>query len=189
MKKNLPSNKGFSLVELLVVITIIAILSVTAYVALGGQVAKARDSKRIENVAALSKALEIYYAENAVYPDNIDPATITRKMLSSYPYDPLDGATPDQQYYYAVSADKQEYLLAATLEKDGNETQQVHVVTNSDTPTFALAGAGSKFWDSTLPTPALAPCVAGPTNVIAEGQVGTADDGSAGSCIPYDPID
>lgn len=64
--KNL--KKGFSLVELLVVITIIAILSVVAYTALGGQTAKARDSRRMQDIATIQSALEIYFVSNNRFP-------------------------------------------------------------------------------------------------------------------------
>ena len=57
-------KSGFSLVELLVVITIIAILSVTAYVALGGQTEKARNSRRMQDLTTIQSALEIYYIDN-----------------------------------------------------------------------------------------------------------------------------
>ena len=69
--KNL--KKGFSLVELLVVITIIAILSVVAYTAVGGQTIKARNSKRMEDLTAIQQALEIYaIANNNKYPDSLN---------------------------------------------------------------------------------------------------------------------
>ena len=64
------SKKGFSLVELLVVIVIIAVLSVVAYSAIGGYTVKARDSKRKQDLGIMQQAMEIYYAEKGVYPSS-----------------------------------------------------------------------------------------------------------------------
>jgi prepilin-type N-terminal cleavage/methylation domain len=65
--KNL-SKKGFTLVELLVVISIIGLLSTIAVVSLGSARAKARDGKRIADVKQISTSLEQYYADQGGYP-------------------------------------------------------------------------------------------------------------------------
>ena len=62
------NNKGFTLVELLVVVAIIALLSTFAIVALGSARAKTRDTKRIATVREMSNALEMYFNENDSYP-------------------------------------------------------------------------------------------------------------------------
>lgn len=122
--KNLKSKKGFSLVELLVVITIIAILSVVAYTAVGGNTVKARDSKRIQDLSTIQSALELYFVEFSAYPNS--PLTIgantgspntnliPRKYLSTIPQDPKQPVT---DYYYNVVG--QGYVLGAVLENDG----------------------------------------------------------------------
>lgn len=58
MKKLLPKNKGFTLVELLVVITIIAILSAIGLVIFTNVQKGARDSKRKGDIDAIAVALE-----------------------------------------------------------------------------------------------------------------------------------
>ncbi len=67
------AKDGFTLIELLVVIAIIGILSTLAIVALGSARAKSRDSKRVADMQAIQKALELYYADNASYPSIITP--------------------------------------------------------------------------------------------------------------------
>lgn len=64
--KNL-SKKGFTLVELLVVISIIGLLSTIAVVSLGSARTKARDAKRIADVKQISTSLEQYYADVGSY--------------------------------------------------------------------------------------------------------------------------
>ncbi len=62
------SIKWFSLVELLVVITILAIISVVAYTNFGGSTDKAKNSKRLSDVTSIETALQTFYQEKNYYP-------------------------------------------------------------------------------------------------------------------------
>lgn len=64
MKKSL----GFTLVELLVVISIISLLSSVVYASLNTARAKARDSQRIAALDQIKLALELYYDNHGQYP-------------------------------------------------------------------------------------------------------------------------
>ena len=57
-------HKGFTLVELLIVIVIIGILATISIVAYNGVIGKARDSQRAQDMATIKKALMMYDAEN-----------------------------------------------------------------------------------------------------------------------------
>jgi general secretion pathway protein G len=61
-------NKGFTLIELLVVIAIIGFLSSVVLASLNTARAKARDSRRIQDIVQLRTALEMYYNANGSYP-------------------------------------------------------------------------------------------------------------------------
>ncbi len=63
-------NKSFTLIELLVVIAIIGLLSSIVLVSMGGTRAKARDTKRLQEIQQIVIALELFYNENNRYPDN-----------------------------------------------------------------------------------------------------------------------
>ncbi|MAU34021.1 hypothetical protein CL689_00020 [Candidatus Saccharibacteria bacterium] len=62
------TQKGFTIVELLIVIVVIAILAAITIVAYNGIQASARDASRASSVAALKKGIELYNAENGSYP-------------------------------------------------------------------------------------------------------------------------
>ena len=66
MNKN--KQKGFTLIELLVVIAIIGILSAVVLTSLNSSQQKARNAKRIADIKAISKAVEMYYIEHGRYP-------------------------------------------------------------------------------------------------------------------------
>ncbi|HRH21932.1 MAG TPA: prepilin-type N-terminal cleavage/methylation domain-containing protein, partial [bacterium] len=64
----MKSKEAFTLIEILVIIVIIGILSTLATISLKVVVGKARDSRRMSDVASIRKALEIYKLNNEVYP-------------------------------------------------------------------------------------------------------------------------
>lgn len=63
---------GFTIVELLIVIVVIGILAAITIVAYNGVQVKARDSTRISKVKSISKAIELYHADNGQYPPILD---------------------------------------------------------------------------------------------------------------------
>jgi len=137
LKKRLmkrDKSAGFTLVELLVVIAIIAILSVTAYVALGGQTEKARNSKRQQDLAAIQNALEIFFVENnSNYPldlDDGDPNNSDNDLVPDYmPKMAMDPSSTDStplSYAYATGNNDRKYQLGAVLvDEDGLYTAYI----------------------------------------------------------------
>lgn len=61
-------RRGFTLVELMIVIVIIVILSTIAIVSYTVVLKNAHDSKRQSDMTALRSALEAYYQKNGTYP-------------------------------------------------------------------------------------------------------------------------
>lgn len=60
-------KKGFTLIELMVVISIIAVLSVVGITLLRGSLEKSRDTTRKDDLNRLSIALAIYFEKNGQY--------------------------------------------------------------------------------------------------------------------------
>ena len=129
MKK---SMRGFTIVELLIVIVVIAILAAISIVAYTGIQQRARDSERKADLAAIAKAVELYKADNGHYPPAASGGWCTqlshpsipqlRTALSQYmgsiPEDPLYNDTY-QDYFYRNNSGNS-YGLYAQLEGDGN---------------------------------------------------------------------
>lgn len=63
-------NKGFTIVELLVVIVTISILSTIGVVSYGGLLSRSRDEERKADVQNMSSSLELYYQSTGSYPDS-----------------------------------------------------------------------------------------------------------------------
>lgn len=105
------SHKGFSLVEILIVISIIAILSGMILSFSGVLQKKTRDTQRESQLRVLQSALQQYYADQNKYPNSLNAelssgspftncsgrvgCTVTKTYLSQTPRDP-SGAS----YYF-----------------------------------------------------------------------------------------
>lgn len=106
MKKKLF---GFTLLELLVVISIIGILVAMGAVAFTTAQKRGRDSKRRGDIQAIQKAYEQYFADNGLY------ATTCSTMATGY----MPGGTPtDPQgsQSYTLNCDSDQYCICAQLE-------------------------------------------------------------------------
>lgn len=69
--KSKIKQEGFTVIELLVVISIIGLLSATILVSLNSARQKSRDARRLADVRQILNALELYYADNFAYPDQL----------------------------------------------------------------------------------------------------------------------
>ncbi len=94
-------NKGFTLVELMVVISIIAVLSTIGLVYYGDFTKNSRDAKRQSDLKLIQSALEDYRADSLNYPyalaDPFVSADGSKTYLNKLPTDPLS-SNPNYQY-------------------------------------------------------------------------------------------
>ena len=106
MKKLLPKTannpEGFTLVELMVVITILAILALVGLTAFGEAQKRGRDGKRIQEIEAIAQALEIHYVNTGATP-GYQPLVNTWFADATIPQDPQHGATPNYDYCLKMS--------------------------------------------------------------------------------------
>lgn len=76
-------QRGFTIVELLIVIVVIAILAAISIVAYTGIQERARFSAMRSELASINKAIQLYYAENGSYPIT-PPDTATGSCSGSW---------------------------------------------------------------------------------------------------------
>lgn len=81
-------RKGFTLVELLVVLAIIAMLLSLAAPRYFHSMDKSKEAVLRENLATTRLALDKYFGDTGKYPDKLDDL-ITKKYLRSRPIDPI----------------------------------------------------------------------------------------------------
>ncbi len=108
-------NKGFTLIELIVAITIIAVITALAVVNFGGTNKKARDSRRTADLEKIRIALEQAKQIGSTYPPNL-PWLVTNNYLQSQPTDPKTGSAYG---YRRLSANNYTYEVCAVMEGTG----------------------------------------------------------------------
>jgi prepilin-type N-terminal cleavage/methylation domain-containing protein len=106
MKKS--NNRGFTLIEILIVVAIIAILASMVLVGLGPTQRAGRDARRISDLRSIQTGLELAYSKCGYYPGTIasgacsavDPGdwtalgtTLTGVGVNNLPNDPNTNAT------------------------------------------------------------------------------------------------
>lgn len=121
MKK---STSGFTIVELLIVIVIIAILAAITIVTYNGIQERARYSSMKSDITTINKAILMYYADNGTYPtatpgssyvtaansvQTLNIPGLSPTYISKIPIIPNDGK--GGYYAYIVSASATEYKI------------------------------------------------------------------------------
>ncbi len=113
-------KKAFTLVEILVVVTIISMLASLAAISYSQFVKQSRDAKRKTDVEQIRAAIELYRNFNSAYPATLtfgtgDVSDGSATYLSKIANDPVTGYT----YYYQSLSSNQDYLLCVNLENGG----------------------------------------------------------------------
>lgn len=134
---------GFTLIEILVAATIVAVLSVIGVVSYNSVNKRSRDAKRKSDLEQVRSALEMYRSDNGVYPgvgSGFAPLTdldsgngpLTPTYLPSIPMDPKSTASTPIPYYYdpiGTFPNFYSYCICACIEEqvcDGD-----HIVSNT----------------------------------------------------------
>lgn len=99
-------KKGFTLLELLVVLAILAILIAIAIPVYKNQKEKAARTAHNANVRVLETALESYRQDNGKLPDNLDINELVRgEYIKSVPKIPAGAVTDSKAEKYTIGKD------------------------------------------------------------------------------------
>ncbi|EKD23960.1 MAG: hypothetical protein ACD_81C00137G0004 [uncultured bacterium] len=110
----LSLSKGFTLVEMLIVIAIIAILASVSLVSVSGVRQSARDTKRVSDINKIQQQLEVYYSRTGKYPTAI---TDIEDFINTK--DPIG-----ELYEYSVYNGDQSYVVGIMLEGGSSATEE-----------------------------------------------------------------
>jgi prepilin-type N-terminal cleavage/methylation domain-containing protein len=114
-KINKSRNKAFTMVELLVVATVIALLAAIGAISYSSFMKQSRDSKRKSDLEKIRSALEMYRSDNDYYPGSLPTLT---------PYIPVTPSDPKSGYTYnycpvGVAPNYTNYSICSYLESPG----------------------------------------------------------------------
>ncbi len=129
MKKS-KLNKGFTLVELLVVISIIGILTTLLMVNFVGTREKANDSKKVQDLNSIKNALRMYYNDNQSYPTGTNCFDCLNTAIGSS-YLPNISSIG---YTYSQLDSGDGFILTVPLESGSNNSNESQINCNL-TPT------------------------------------------------------
>lgn len=128
-------QKGFTIVELLIVIVVIGILAAITIVSYNGVQSRAQDSRRVSDITNIRDAIELYKIQNNTFPavtsantdssgwevsyinNSFIPALRTSGVLNADLLDPLNNSTYFYRYYkytagqYACDPARGEYYV------------------------------------------------------------------------------
>jgi type II secretory pathway pseudopilin PulG len=134
LQKN--TSTAFNLAELIVVITILAILGTIGFISLQGYAQSARESSRISDMRTIEKALLLHQTqyETLPLPDNaltltvsgsivayqgdLGPQTLTAIRQAGEVRDPLD----DTLYTYTLHSNRRDFQLLGFMERPSSLT-------------------------------------------------------------------
>ncbi|MHB8174919.1 MAG: type IV pilin protein [Nitrospirota bacterium] len=97
-------KKGFTLLELMVVIAIIGILATLAQPQFKTAVLKSKEAALKEDLFNFRNVLDQYYADNGKYPGTLDDL-VTKGYMRSIPPDPMTGSKDSWRLEYYTSSD------------------------------------------------------------------------------------
>lgn len=168
VSRSSSAKSGFTLVEIMVVVFIVAVLVTLALVSLVSPRMKARDLKRISAINSLQTALGMYYRDQGFYPTAITPGNTlqspdgSKTYLDEVPYNPTprtDHNCLDAEFSYKVGSNNKSYSLSGCVgsDKDSSKRKLVFAtkegifncgdrITDRDGFTYATVSIGGQCW-------------------------------------------
>ncbi len=126
----LNNKKGFTLIEVLVVIALISVLSTLGFANFSTAQKQGTDVKRKSDLGQVKNALELYYSVNNNYPTSIpwggvswsdSSATYMKEVPKDPKYNPSVVGSHPNYCYQIIGSPPTAYTLYAKLENDGDK--------------------------------------------------------------------
>lgn len=144
-------SEGFTLIELLTVIAIIAVLTAFLTLSYVAVRQRARDTQRKSDLKQIQSALELYRADNDIYPPSASSPFASCgnpfiggsgnvQYMAKIPCDPQNPSSPTPYYYYQPASSTTTYYLAACAE---NVNDSGSVAVASEPSWWTGSGAAS----------------------------------------------
>lgn len=147
------SRSGFTIVELLIVIVVIAILAAITTIAFNGVQQRARDSQREHDITTIRKAIDLFRADKGGYPvcgtanaysaggalagstaSNCLTAALVPTYLAKLPTDPINSGS--YQYFYGNG-----YRRTSATTYTGDQTDNYIFATKKETSSASTFSA------------------------------------------------
>ena len=123
MRTALNGNQGFTMIELLVVLGVLGILAAVAVPKFSNMTNKADMVKAKTELKTIQTGMEMYFAENNSYPEEMEPTDTDAPRLSDY----VDLTSLKETYTFSIVEENTDaYRVEAT--KTGTNT--VYAITN-----------------------------------------------------------
>jgi len=117
--RNRSSSRGFTLVELLVVTTIIIVLSAIGLVSFQNAGENARNGKRKADMETYRQSLVLYRSDQGVYPSGANFAAMAAELVqNSYLSAPAPTEAKSGHTAYAYSPTASGFCICALMEGD-----------------------------------------------------------------------
>jgi prepilin-type N-terminal cleavage/methylation domain-containing protein len=98
-------RRGFTMLEMIIIVAIIGILAGIAVTRFGGVIDKSKEGATRGGLTSLRSALQIYYGDNTVFPsDDLTSLTENKKYLDNLPLVKLPGTTHPENRHVSVGA-------------------------------------------------------------------------------------
>jgi general secretion pathway protein G len=91
-RQHRPRRRGFTLIEMLVVMTLIALLLTLAVPRYFSSLDNGRLNVQRQNVATIRDAIDKFFGDQGKYPDSLDEL-VAKRYLRQVPVDPVSEAT------------------------------------------------------------------------------------------------
>ncbi len=91
-----PDSRGFTLIELMIVMSIVGILLTIAVPSYKRSLIKARETVLMEDLYQMRRAIDAYYTDKNKYPDSLEEL-VTARYLRGIPRDPFTKSTDSWQ--------------------------------------------------------------------------------------------